>query len=269
MKSKHLFALGALTAGGLAAMAIETIPLTFKEGQVISAGTMNAVFARVNMITRQPVGSDLVGTWNCIETVPAIGNYYTYKADESGLIATRENTLEFSAPSSGGVYPLKTTMSVFQNSGNHTMAAMRPGTRLLVLKGPQNALPLSVSYLDRDRLEAVSYATLTTGIDHADAPAFLNCVKTNAAPAPADSLTTTLNGSNADLEWVDQSGTETGFRIEQKTSADGAWATVKTAPANATTASIPLSNGTYWFRVVAFNAVGDAMPSAEVQLVAP
>lgn len=276
MKPKHCFALGALVVGAMAAMAIETIPLTFQEGQIISAGTMNAVFARVNMITRTPIQSDLTGSWDCTETVPnAIGSTYV-GSNRYGILATRKNTLVFGAADVQGVMALTATYAPFEHESSpgpgipssiptFDLAAMTPGSRLLMMGQQTSSVwqALTISYLDKDRLEA--YATSTPMIGGTGS-GVLNCIKTNAPPAPADALTALVSGAVVNLMWVDQSGTETGFRIEQKTSADGAWSTAATAPANATESNITVLPGTYWFRVVAFNAVGDAMASGETQV---
>ena len=66
------------------------------------------------------------------------------------------------------------------------------------------------------------------------------------------------------LTWTDASSNESGFRVEKALSANGTWTTAASVSANATTANAtglsPLT--TYYFRVVAFNAGGDASPSS-------
>jgi hypothetical protein len=74
-----------------------------------------------------------------------------------------------------------------------------------------------------------------------------------------------VSSSRIDLTWTDNSGDETGFRIERKTGAAGAWAQIAAAGANAAAyASTGLAAGTaYCYRVRAYNAVGNSPYSNE------
>ena len=82
-------------------------------------------------------------------------------------------------------------------------------------------------------------------------------------PTAASTLTATLNGTAADLAWVDNSNNETGFRIERRTGA-GAYVSLTTTAADATTYSDPgMAVGTHTYRVIAVNANGDSSPSNE------
>ena len=89
--------------------------------------------------------------------------------------------------------------------------------------------------------------------------------------APASLTATTLSTSIASLKWTDSSTNETGFRVQRKTGVTGSWSDVATLGANVTTwqDSGLLSNGTYFYRVVAFNANGDSAPSEEKSITAP
>jgi len=85
-------------------------------------------------------------------------------------------------------------------------------------------------------------------------------------PAAPTSLTATATGGTTiDVGWTDNSGNETGFRVQRKEGAAGTYSTVATRPANATSYSdsgLSLST-TYYYRVVAFNGSGDSPPSNE------
>lgn len=77
------------------------------------------------------------------------------------------------------------------------------------------------------------------------------------APAAAAELTVAAaSGSQLDLAWVDRSTNETGFRIERKTGAGGAWAIVGSVGANMASYHDGnlLSNTLYYYRVTATNA---------------
>lgn len=72
-------------------------------------------------------------------------------------------------------------------------------------------------------------------------------------------MATAISDSEIDLAWVDNSSTETGFKIER--SPDNAtWAQIGTAVANATTYNdTGLTDGTkYYYRVRAYNAGGNS-----------
>ena len=91
---------------------------------------------------------------------------------------------------------------------------------------------------------------------------------TGTVPAAATSLaavpTPGSGSTSVTLTWTDASSNESGFRVEKALSANGTWTTAASVSANATTANAtglsPLT--TYYFRVVAFNAGGDASPSS-------
>lgn len=91
---------------------------------------------------------------------------------------------------------------------------------------------------------------------------------TGTAPVAASSLaavpTPGSGSTSVTLTWTDASSDESGFRVEKSLSANGTWTTAASVSANTTTANAtglsPLTP--YFFRVVAFNAGGDAAPSA-------
>ena len=96
-----------------------------------------------------------------------------------------------------------------------------------------------------------------------------------AAPAqPTNLAATALSSTQIKLTWQDNSTNETGFKIERKTGSSGSWNVVKQLGFNVTeyTDEGLTPETTYYYRVVAYNSVGNS-PSDEVQvmtlLVAP
>jgi len=93
-------------------------------------------------------------------------------------------------------------------------------------------------------------------------------VTAGAVPAAASSLSavpTSGSGSTSiTLTWADNSSNETGFRVEKALSASGPWTQATSVSQGVTTATVGslASLTTHYFRVVAFNAGGDAAPSA-------
>lgn len=88
--------------------------------------------------------------------------------------------------------------------------------------------------------------------------------------APTNLTATAVHERRVNLSWTDNSGGESGFRIERKTGS-GNWTTLTTVAANVT--SYPdtgvVENTTYTYRVFAFNASGDSAPSNEAVVTTP
>lgn len=94
---------------------------------------------------------------------------------------------------------------------------------------------------------------------------------TVTAPASATNVAATANTANSvTVRWADNSGNETGFRVERKLT-NGAYAAVGTVAANVLTftdTSVTGSTG-YTYRVIAINAAGDAATSNESTVTTP
>ncbi|HQH50552.1 MAG TPA: fibronectin type III domain-containing protein [Candidatus Cloacimonadota bacterium] len=73
--------------------------------------------------------------------------------------------------------------------------------------------------------------------------------------APSNLRATAVSTSQIDLAWTDNSGVETGVKIERKTGSSGTWAQIATVGANVTAYSnTDLAHGTtYYYRVRAYN----------------
>ena len=85
-----------------------------------------------------------------------------------------------------------------------------------------------------------------------------NVSGTTLCPAPSDLSATTYSASQINLSWTDNSGTETGFRIERSPNGTGNWTEIATVDADETTyADTGLSAGTtYYYRMRAYNGAG-------------
>lgn len=89
-------------------------------------------------------------------------------------------------------------------------------------------------------------------------------------PTAPSGLNATLNGSDVDLTWTENSNNETGFRIERKVGT-GSYSTVATTAAGATTYTDTAApaGATVTYRVIAVNVSGDSLPSNEDSVVTP
>src|SRR5438876_5364011 len=90
----------------------------------------------------------------------------------------------------------------------------------------------------------------------------------NIPLAPSGLTITTITSSTVSLAWTDNSGDETGFKVQRKQGATGAYTTIKTTVANVTTYTdndSALLDGTqYYYKVSATNSAGDSAFSNEV-----
>ena len=83
--------------------------------------------------------------------------------------------------------------------------------------------------------------------------------------APSNLIATAISNSRIDLSWTDNAGDETGFKIEVKLGAAGAYSQIGTVGANvASFSSTGLDASTdYFYRVRAYNAGGNSSYSNE------
>jgi FtsP/CotA-like multicopper oxidase with cupredoxin domain len=82
-------------------------------------------------------------------------------------------------------------------------------------------------------------------------------------PKAPSNLTGNLLGSGANrrvvLNWNDNSTTETGFTVQRAVSSAGPWSTLANLPPDSTSYTDPIgnTNNAYYYKVTAFNTVGD------------
>jgi hypothetical protein len=95
----------------------------------------------------------------------------------------------------------------------------------------------------------------------------------NIPAAPSGLTITSLQTNKVSFSWTDNSGDETGFKIQRKQGATGRYTTIKTTGANVTTYTdndTALRDGTlYYYRVSATNPAGDSAFSNEVSGTTP
>jgi len=89
--------------------------------------------------------------------------------------------------------------------------------------------------------------------------------------APSGLSASAASASQINLSWTDNSGGETGFKIERKTGAGGTYSEIATPSANTTTYSDTglSASTTYYYRVRAYNASGNSTYSSEVSATTP
>ncbi|MGZ8940132.1 MAG: fibronectin type III domain-containing protein, partial [Limisphaerales bacterium] len=91
---------------------------------------------------------------------------------------------------------------------------------------------------------------------------------TPVAPKPPTSLSgSALSSSEVRIQWTDNSSDESGFRILRKAGVSGAYTTIAVGANTVAYTDSSLSAGTqYFYKVHAYNAVGNSAESAEINV---
>ena len=238
----------------LGTYAVKTIPVTFSEGDVLSASVMNSIMTRINDVQQGFTSvADLDGAWSCT-------TYHTGSAGCSAagsLLYSKIGVMTFTASTKTFAYtgtgdPRGCFVGAYQTTGNYDIQSGYLVTDYGVYEARRKS-PTEFLWTLNNSMPPSGYTV---------------CTKTNTVPSPPDALTATASGTSVAIAWTDQSTDETGFKVQYKTSAKGTWTTATTTAANATSYTITgLTAATYWIRVIAKNATGDAMSSSEVQAV--
>lgn len=122
--------------------------------------------------------------------------------------------------------------------------------------------PCPVFVIDGGYAGAVTVgSTLTVCGDYVPAP----------PAAPSGLSADAVSASRIDLSWTDNSGNETGFKIEKKTGVGGAYSQIGTAAANATAYSDTslLPGTTYYYQVRAYDVFSDSAYSDPANATTP
>jgi len=241
-----------MTVFGGALKAQDAVPLTFSQGDVLSAEVLNTLLSRLNNVQKGfSSTTELNGAWTC--TIYDTGVFGTDHCSADGnLVKSKTGTLTFDANnltySWGGPGSLNDCGSGGSTTGNYDVKA---GV-LLTDQGVYDARK-------RGPNEFIWFIT-----NSMPASGFNVCVRQSQPPAPPTTLSATATGSSVALSWVDQSADETGFKVQTKTSVSGSWSTATTTAANATSASVTASSGNNWYRVLATNSNGDSITGNEI-----
>jgi hypothetical protein len=253
-------ALGMTVAIPLILKATDAVPITFSQGDILSAEVLNTLFGRLNDVQKGfSSNADLVGTWSC--TSYSTRNDCTGSwTSSSTLLSTLTQTVTISA--NGNILSVSAATT---NPGDCTN--LGPTRKVLDadLKGNRIALANN-SGLSGTAVIAKKSPT-EFSLDYAVNVAgdtFAVCTKQSQPPTPPTALDATLTGSSVTLTWTDQSSDETGFKVQTKTAVDGTWSTLSTTSAGATSYTATAATGNNWYRVLATNANGDSITSNEI-----
>ena len=156
----------------------------------------------------------------------------------------------------------ETGFKVYQKKGS--------GNWSLIIALPAGSLSLSATGL----LQNKKYSFKVVAYNSFGKAASNIAVATTPIPVPAapgSLAATAISDIRVILTWTDNSTDETGFRIERKTGAAGAWHEIGLAPANATAfADTTVAASTeYYYRVAAYNTGGNSAWSNEAGATTP
>ena len=271
-----------MTVYGGALKAEETLPLDFKEGDILSAELMNTILQRINNVsTGFARPADLVGNWTCktaegsntggchnqdvsspykFKAVSGSSGYYSatfniaIKAVNSELLSIESDSILLGCSAYFGY-----------NADNpapdppFNYVGILPFNNVLFLESENVALTPQVD-LNLTKLSPYKFRM----VGDATGAVVAECSRNDVPPPPPTSLSATASGTSVSLSWTDQSSDETGFKVQTKTSVSGSWSTTTTTAANATSASVTASSGNNWYRVLATNSNGDSITSNEI-----
>ena len=224
----------------------------------------------------------------CIFSYPTAGDWHVMIAGFSNNVSFYNLTATFQAGTAGDLpaAPSNLTARVssstqvslgwIDNSSNELLFRIRRRTDnngIWVDLPPvqQN----TISYLDNTVTPGLTYYYSVTSLNGAGTSAASNevSVTTNGATstipnAPTNLVATTVSGNQVSLTWSDNSSNESGFRVQRRLNGASSWTEIGSVGANtATFQDASVNTGlNYLYRVIAFNDIGDSVPSNEVSV---
>ncbi len=248
--------------------------IRLKEGDVISAEVFNDILDRIELTLKSVTETDLVGTWDVVQSICPTGGLGNCTGGLSvtgagtavdTLYRQRLDTVTFT-DDGDGTYSFQTTnYCAFVRSGAGNSACSGPYAVLdgrFILKED----PVFAAY----SLKKVSNTRIVLGTFNSSSGSYniIRLDKKNLAPNPPTTLTASLSSSTVSLSWTASEGGATSYTIKAKTSATGTYSDVTTGNTS-TTYSDSLSTGTKWYRIFAVNSDGTSIGSNVVSVTAP
>ena len=285
MNRRKLLSVGLVVVAAVAgsmrtASGQETIPLTFRDGDVISAAVINNLLGRLDDATSSITTQDLVGNWNITQIVPYNGQPGNGNCRNSGTCSiagtvdtadglTRYRTAVLTVTKQGESYTFSqdtyaSFVSAHTNSPISGNVSIVAETAIFRGAGCTNGC-FHFYYARMKNNRRIVLQDIQSGSNS------FNIVildKRNMPPNPVNELVAVASIQDVQLSWIDQSADESGFKIQRRGAATGEWATVAEVGTNVVAyIHNGVSAGTYWYRVLATNAHGDSSSSSEVRVV--
>ena len=255
-------------------------PHEFKAGDTISADMMNEIFDYINNANKMISASELIGTWSC--------SLYTAPTGECTWTVGTESLHEHSSSTlvmiddGDGTYSYTAQPNMFLCETDLGFGIWIVKNNVLFIVGSNGGVagdPSGVNAVKLVNLKKVSNTKLLLEYNPA-LPRYAECDKQNLPPNPPSSLTYALPADNSSssitLTWTDTTSNQTeavtGYKGIRKTVVTDNFTTVSTITNNTTRTYADdnvSDNGTYWYRVLAYNTIGDGTPSKVVNASFP
>jgi hypothetical protein len=241
------------------------IPYTFKDGQVISADTLNDLFDQIKQGTRGYTSeSELNGTWACKTYDPApIGMRTTgmanmnYSIDaDSGILAVNQTwtfsnsgtALTMDKVKIGGVNANNTGACPISITAFNYSAKLIEST--LMLLGSGGCIGGTGEALAITRVSPTKFRATTTNN-------VIVCTAATQPPSAPSDVTATVSSGGVALTWTVNGGNPTSYSILKKS--NGSFSQVGTSSSNSYTDTSGASGDLY--RVKAINSDGTSIAS--------
>ena len=240
-----------------------------QDGDVISADVFNDILDRIELTLKSASASDLVGTWDVIQTICPAGGL----GNCSSLSVTGAGTAV------DNLYRQRADTVTFSDDGDGTFSFQTSNYCAFVRSGAGNS-PCSGGYAVVDgrfiinssgfaayTFRKVSNTRVVLGMNASGSGSFniIRLDKKNLAPNPPTELSASLSGSSVSLTWTASEGGATSYTVKAKTSATGTYSDVITNNSG-TTYTDTLSSGTKWYRVFGVNSDGTSIGSNVVSV---
>ena len=240
-----------------------------QDGDVISADVFNDILDRIELTLKSASASDLVGTWDVIQTICPAGGL----GNCSSLSVTGAGTAV------DNLYRQRADTVTFSDDGDGTFSFQTSNYCAFVRSGAGNS-PCSGGYAVVDgrfiinssgfaayTFRKVSNTRVVLGMNASASGSFniIRLDKKNLAPNPPTELSASLSGSSVSLTWTASEDGATSYTVKAKTSATGTYSDVITNNSG-TTYTDTLSSGTKWYRVFGVNSDGTSIGSNVVSV---
>lgn len=240
------------------------IPYTFKDGQVISADTLNDLFDQIKQGTRgYSSEAELNGTWSCTTYDPAPANSRTntmpnwnYAPDQAtGVLAVTQTwtfsnngaSLSMDKVKIGGVQANNTGVCQGVTTFPYNVKLIES---TLMLTGQNGCVggegfALAVTRVSPNKFRATTSNTVMV------------CTSTVQPPSAPIDLTATSSSSGVALSWTSNGGNPTSYSVFKKT--NGTYTSIATPSTNSYTDTSGTAGDLY--RVKAINSDGSSLAS--------
>ena len=243
----------------------------FNDGDVVSAQVLNDIIDRMELALKTTVSSDLVGTWDLVQTTCAgnggLGNCSSisgttgFGSNQDNLFKQRSDTVTFSDDGDGTFSLSQTNYCAFVRSGTGNSPC---DIKYAVV---DNRFVFNSSGFTAYNLQKISASRYTLTINASGSGSFniIRLDKKNLIPEAPTNLTLSIASNAIAQSWTAVSGA-TSYEIYRKTSDTGTYSSIGTSTSTSFTDTNVSSGSNYWYRIFAKNSNGTSTGSNVVKV---